>query len=113
MFVLSLLIVFIFSVLVVLFVSNVVLVSLLKDYKFMFPVGVLQVNLYILKLLPLDQENHILAHQVRTVLQCCLSISSMRHLQVQSVLLLLMLVCVNLLVVVFLLDHLEGGIAGR
>ncbi|KAL3603823.1 hypothetical protein D5086_004682 [Populus alba] len=51
-------------VLIVLFVSNVVLVSLLKDYKFMFPVGVLQVNLYILKLLPLDQENHVLAHQV-------------------------------------------------
>ncbi|KAJ6954947.1 hypothetical protein NC652_006402 [Populus alba x Populus x berolinensis] len=50
--------------LIVLFVSNVVLVSLLKDYKFMFPVGVLQVNLYILKLLPLDQENHVLAHQV-------------------------------------------------
>jgi THO complex subunit 5 len=48
-----------------LFVSNVVLVSLLKHYKFMFPFGVLQVNLYILKLLPLDQENHVLAHQVR------------------------------------------------
>ncbi|KAH8516445.1 hypothetical protein H0E87_004697 [Populus deltoides] len=30
------------GVLIVLFVSNVVLVSLLKDYKFMFPVGVLQ-----------------------------------------------------------------------
>ncbi|KAG6786508.1 hypothetical protein POTOM_008112 [Populus tomentosa] len=51
-------------VLIVLFVSNLMLVSLLKDYKFMFPVGVLQVNLYILKLLPLDQENHVLAHQV-------------------------------------------------
>ena len=32
--------------------------------KFMFPFGILQVNLYILKLLPLDQENHVLAHQV-------------------------------------------------
>ena len=40
-------------------------ISLLKCCQFMFPFGALQINLYILKLLPLDQENHVLAHQVR------------------------------------------------
>jgi THO complex subunit 5 len=60
----------------------------------MFSFSILQVSHYISKLLPLNEENHVLAYQA-----CCLVINvwwpSVFDLQMHSVLMLLMPVFVN------------------